>query len=213
MLAGSTHTSGDRVHPGSTIKPFTAVALIDANAFAPQPCTGSLRIRARRLDCSHPNVAGPVELPVAIAYSCNQYFGAAASRVEAQRLTGTYQRFGFDTQSPGSPQERSLIAIGEWGVASTLSELAHAYRRLAQVRERYRLIWQGLESAGEYGTARLARPNGIAIAGKTGTSRNALFAGWAPSDKPRIVVAVQVPHGRGGGDAAPIARSLFEKYL
>jgi cell division protein FtsI/penicillin-binding protein 2 len=201
------------MHPGSTAKPFTAVALIDSDASTPQTCSGTLRIKSRRFDCSHPTVTGPVDLPVAVAYSCNQFFTSAAARVDASRLTSTFLRYGFEAQAPGSPEHRALLAIGEWGVSCTVMELAQAYRRLALVRERYRPIWQGLEAAGEYGTARLAKPSGVAIAGKTGTSRYALFAGWAPAGKPKIVVAVLVPGGRGGADAAPIARSLFEKHL
>jgi cell division protein FtsI/penicillin-binding protein 2 len=213
-----------RFHPGSTAKPFTAIALVDANKSAPRKCSGDLKLATRRLACSHPIVPGPVDLTVALAYSCNQFFAVHANSVSSALLAAVFQRFGLDAQSPGSPEERALLSIGEWGVVTTLADLARAYRRLALLcvssSHRYQLVWAGLKAAGQYGTARLARPPGTEIAGKTGTSpapgrtrTHALFAGWAPADAPQIVAAVFVSRGSGGADAAPVARMLFEKYL
>ena len=72
------------------------------------------------------------------------------------------------------------------------------------------------------GTAELASlaDVGIVIAGKTGTVQNdegddhATFAGFAPANKPKIVVAVYLENaGFGGLSAAPGAALLIEKYL
>lgn len=72
------------------------------------------------------------------------------------------------------------------------------------------------------GTAELASlaDVGITVAGKTGTVQNdegddhATFAGFAPADKPRIVVAVYLENaGFGGLSAAPCAALIMEKYL
>ncbi|UCC68229.1 MAG: penicillin-binding protein 2 [Armatimonadota bacterium] len=59
-----------------------------------------------------------------------------------------------------------------------------------------------------------------AIAGKTGTAQasggdpHAWFAGYAPADRPRLVVAVVVEHGgRGSTVAAPVARHIFDTAL
>jgi cell division protein FtsI/penicillin-binding protein 2 len=198
-----------RVHPGSTAKPLTAVALIEARAIGPRACTGDLRVANRRLACSHPTVPGRIDLPAAIAYSCNQFFAANAAAID---VAANFRRFELEVQTPASPEQRSLMAIGEWGVLATVVELANAYRRLASLR--HEPILQGMRAASDYGTARLAVPAGATIAGKTGTSRAAgLFAGWGPAEAPAVVVAVMVAHGRGGVDAAPLARTIFEKYL
>ena len=72
------------------------------------------------------------------------------------------------------------------------------------------------------GTAELASlaDVGITVAGKTGTVQNdegddhATFAGFAPANKPKIVVAVYIENaGFGGLSAAPCAALLMEKYL
>ena len=83
--------------------------------------------------------------------------------------------------------------------------------------------------AGERGTARLAGNPGMPVAGKTGTAQVrkdgkpttlAWFVGYAPVQNPRIAIAVMiegVPEQEtaygGGSTAAPIAKSVFQKYL
>jgi peptidoglycan glycosyltransferase len=75
---------------------------------------------------------------------------------------------------------------------------------------------EGLRAVVDGGTGRAAAVPGLAIAGKTGSSENprgiphAWFAGYAPADRPALVVVVFVEHGwRGGTVAAPIARAIF----
>jgi len=90
---------------------------------------------------------------------------------------------------------------------------------------------------GLHGTARSISHNlKYTIAGKTGTAQvagmkqseegpedknipkklrdHALFIAFAPTDKPKIAVAVVVEHGgHGGSTAAPIARKVMDAYL
>jgi cell division protein FtsI/penicillin-binding protein 2 len=73
------------------------------------------------------------------------------------------------------------------------------------------------------GTAAAARTPAISMAGKTGTAeifergkryKNAWFIGYAPVDAPLYAVAVVVEHGDSGGKtAAPIARTLFDRWF
>jgi len=56
-------------------------------------------------------------------------------------------------------------------------------------------------------------------AGKTGTAEvpggadNVLFVGFAPYDKPEIVVAVVIEHGYSSTYAARVARDIFDAYM
>lgn len=75
-----------------------------------------------------------------------------------------------------------------------------------------------VEEAG--GTARLARIDGISVAGKTGTAQNphgkdhSVFIAFAPLENPKIAIAVYVENaGFGGTWAAPIASLMIEKFL
>ncbi len=80
---------------------------------------------------------------------------------------------------------------------------------LATLREALRMVV-------ESGTGTAAAVPGLAIAGKTGSAENprgiphAWFAGYAPADRPALVVVVFIEHGfRGGTTAAPIAKAIF----
>ena len=60
----------------------------------------------------------------------------------------------------------------------------------------------------------------IVIGGKTGTAQNphgedhSLFVGYAPAEKPEIVVFVVVENaGHGSTVAAPIAAKIIKRYI
>jgi penicillin-binding protein 2 len=95
-------------------------------------------------------------------------------------------------------------------------------------------LWKVVNS--DRGTAKGARFPGIDISGKTGTAQvvsrkeeedeideedipdhlkpHAWFVAYAPSENPKIAVAVVVEHGEhGSGAAAPIAREVIKAYL
>ncbi len=80
------------------------------------------------------------------------------------------------------------------------------------------------------GSAQRAQLSDLIVAGKTGSAQvvsssklkkdvdsiqpRAWFAGFAPLDDPRIVLAVLVDHGgSGGASAAPVALAIFEKFF
>jgi cell division protein FtsI/penicillin-binding protein 2 len=224
--------------PGSTIKPLTLLALIEAgklkndDAFV---CPRYLTIGRHNLNCSHPFSRYPMDVARTLAYSCNCAVAHFASRF----APGEFQRFllgmGFGTETDllppseaaglvefvQSPEAGELQCLGEEHIAVTPLQLLRAYARLAQHVNDGSLdgIRDGLESAVEFGTARQARLKNIRVAGKTGTihikdgPQTAWFAGFAPSHSPEVV-AVTVVQGRsGGGDAAPIAHRLLSRYF
>jgi penicillin-binding protein 2 len=70
------------------------------------------------------------------------------------------------------------------------------------------------------GTGKLARIEGMEVAGKTGTSQNphgedhACFIAYAPADDPQIAIAVIAENAGGGGAiAAPMAREIMKAYF
>jgi cell division protein FtsI/penicillin-binding protein 2 len=82
-----------------------------------------------------------------------------------------------------------------------------------------RVVLDGLGEATDYGLAQRAQTQSLKIAGKTGTAANpgsasthGWFAGFAPADKPQIVVVVYVERGRGSAEAATIAHRIFESW-
>jgi cell division protein FtsI/penicillin-binding protein 2 len=185
------------------------------------------------MDCTHPHSPDPFDAVTALAYSCNYYFASLARSLRNSDLMEAFTRAGLASQTglypgeavgeisaPTSVEARQLLALGEANIRITPLELLSAYRKLALQRKRWPLALTGLEAATEYGTARLARPPGLKVAGKTGTAldpgsgqAHAWFAGFAPADSPRIIVVVFLEQGTGGRDAAPVARELFQVAL
>jgi penicillin-binding protein 2 len=76
-------------------------------------------------------------------------------------------------------------------------------------------VFAGLEESVAYGMAHAANVEGLKIAGKTGTAASresvrthGFFVGYAPAERPEIVVVVYLEQGNGG-DAAGLARGVF----
>jgi penicillin-binding protein A len=206
--------------PGSTIKPFALTALLGARKLTETEtflCPGKLTIAGRQLNCSHPPLGERVRVETAIAYSCNCFVAHMAERFAPGEFAGTLQRAGFTggirlAEGDGI----RLQALGEDGVLATAADLAMAYRWLALHASP--AVVAGMEGAVEYGTAQLARVEGTAVAGKTGSVRTsagnriAWFAGFVPIRAPRVTIAVMVAGSSGGADAAPMAGRILAAY-
>jgi len=95
-------------------------------------------------------------------------------------------------------------------------------------KENFEIVIDGMVDVVDRGTARIAKINGISVAGKTGTVENFIlienekkqltdhstFIAFAPADDPKIVVSVFIENGYWGSRwAAPIASLIIEKYL
>jgi penicillin-binding protein 2 len=92
----------------------------------------------------------------------------------------------------------------------------------------YNLVQLGMQDVIEAGTGRVAKIDGITMAGKTGTAENygiingkreklqdhSWFVCFAPRENPKIAVAIIVENaGFGATWAGPMARMVIEKYL
>ena len=226
--------------PGSSIKAFTLMALLEAGKVNQQTtlmCKRSLSVGGHQLNCTHPDVKQPFDPETALAYSCNTYFASMATRLTPEELRDSFVRFGFASPSglaaneargsvvlAGTQAELQLEAIGEGGVHVTPLELLHAYQNLALLYQkhdpRFSPVFAGLEGSVSYGMGHLAQPNAsIKVAGKTGTSlveegswRHGWFAGYAPVGKPEIALVVFLEKGHGPTDAASAARKIFAAY-
>lgn len=227
-------------HPGSAIKPFTLMALLEAGkleANAAMMCKRPLTIAGHKLDCTHPDTTQPLDPAAALAYSCNSYFTTVALRLTPVRLRDSLVLDGFasltslapdeavgNVMLAESPEQLQLQAIGEWGLNVTPLELLRAYRQIALLQSRHdaRLapLFEGLRQSVSYGMGHLAQPpTAMKVAGKTGTApaeegawTHAWFAGYAPAENPEIVLVVFLEKGHGGTDAAMVAREIFQAF-
>jgi penicillin-binding protein 2 len=149
-------TMSGAFQPGSTMKPFSALAALEDHLVDPdrtEKCEGYVMFGRRIFRCSH--VHGPVTLHQAIARSCNVYFFHLAETVGMDRIARIAQEFGLgqktglgiNPEAPGRIPTRSWyalryrgafrvgftlnMAIGEGDVTVTPLQLAMAYSALA----------------------------------------------------------------------------------
>ncbi len=144
--------------PGSTFKPFTALAALEKGFINPRgatQCRGAIEFGKRSFRCTH--VHGPVALHKAIAQSCNVYFFWLASElgVGMDVIAEMGQRFGMGTrtglgvsaEAAGRMPTRAWMtlrnkgqfrlgfglnaAIGQGATTVTVLQLALAYAALA----------------------------------------------------------------------------------
>ena len=234
-------TAAERVTAlGSTLKPFVLLELLQSGKLDPQQhivCRRRLTLAGRNMDCTHSPAITDLDAADAIAYSCNSYFAQVATRLTPAELATALERAGLASRTElvadeamgrvataGDVPHQQLQALGYWGVEVTPLELLAAYRTLALHRLNNDLpssagapVFSGLERSVQYGMAHSEASAGISFAGKTGTAAGAstqshgFFAGYAPADKPEIVLVVYLDHGRGA-DAAEIAAPIFAAY-
>ena len=220
--------------PGSAVKPFTLLAALGAGS-PPRAivCRRTVLIGGRQMDCTHPASPDPFDGAAALAYSCNYYFASIGRGLRNSDLVETFVRAGLTSPTglyaeeavgeiipPAGVEARQLLALGSANIRITPLEMVFAYRKLALQPNLPPAVLNGLKAATEYGTARLARPAGVIVAGKTGTAldpasgqAHAWFAGFAPADSPRVALVVFFEQGTGARDAAPVARELFQVML
>src|ERR1700674_3036327 len=92
----------ENLPPGSTIKPFTALAalrsgLIDEDSHT--LCREKYSHEGFQTMCSHPRGLPPLNPTEAIAYSCNYYFGKVGERLNEASFVSTLSEFGFGKSS------------------------------------------------------------------------------------------------------------------
>jgi penicillin-binding protein 2 len=142
--------------PGSTFKPFTALAGLEAgliDAGSQVTCTGRIMLGRRAFRCKH--VHGVVSLHRALVESCNVYFYTLAQAVTMDRIAamafefglGRRSGIGINQETPGFIPTRAWYAqnypgqfrightlntaIGQGNVRVTVLQLAMAYAALA----------------------------------------------------------------------------------
>ncbi len=222
--------------PGSTLKPLVLFRLVSMGRWNPATrvaCGRQLVVAGHRLACAHP-AAPPFDAREALTWSCNTYFAQVARTLHPGELAQILQPTGLlgptglahdeavaEFHAPDSPEEEQLTLLGVDGVRVTPLELVEAYRWLAMELAAHpdsdaaQVVRVGLADSASFGMAGEANLGGVAVMGKTGTAESAQsskthgwFVGLAPAVKPKFVIAVFLPAGRGA-DAAHVAGEIL----
>jgi SpoIID/LytB domain protein len=128
-LVNSQLAFGQALMPGSTMKPFTALAALRAGLIDKDSrtvCPGRFTGRGFSLPCVHEDHLPPFTPAQAIAYSCNYYFATLGERLGRDKLVETARQFGFGQPTGISEETSGTLRPCESGNNATIRESAHA---------------------------------------------------------------------------------------
>jgi penicillin-binding protein 2 len=166
------------------------------------------------------------KIPFRIGFTLNTAIGQGSTKVTPIQAALFYAALG----NGGTLYVPQIVERMEDDKGQVLSRLRVRVRRrlgitpdtLNRVREALHGVVQD-----DKGTAYASRINGLEVSGKTGTAQvvkrqsnktywqkdHAWFAGYAPSDNPKIALAVVIEHGgKAAKVAVPIAMEVFSSY-
>ena len=219
---------------GSLVKPFTALAYAQQNAYRypNYTCLGS------ETNCWLPAGHGSIDMESAIAYSCNSYFLEISDTLQPPAIAAISAKYLLQPPGP-SAGPRAYAGFGrQWPIAPL--QLARAFTELQHRAGQPGVdpILRGMARAARHGTAAgagralghsLGHPSAPTSAlAKTGTApcshpssgehsqRASNGDGYAlllyPADRPRYTLLVQV-HGLPGRLAASIAGAMMRASI
>lgn len=96
--------------PGSTIKPFTALAALRSGVIDEDSrtlCHEKYSHEEFHTTCSHPRDLPPLNPTDAIAYSCNYYFGKVGEQLAETNFSSTLSEFGFGRKTGANVEAES----------------------------------------------------------------------------------------------------------
>ncbi|HUS11952.1 MAG TPA: SpoIID/LytB domain-containing protein [Pyrinomonadaceae bacterium] len=112
--------------PGSTIKPFTALAALRSSVIDEDSrtlCRENYSHDKFHTICSHPRDLPPLSPTDAIAYSCNYYFGKVGERLTPADFTSTLAEFGFGRATGINAHESNgLLRRTDWHTENAIGE-------------------------------------------------------------------------------------------
>ncbi len=144
--------------PGSTIKPFLAIAALEEGIITPDwtvQCTGGVVLHGHRFRCWNRGGHGTVNLARSLEASCDVYYYQLGQRLGIERMAGWLETFGFGRRTgiglpseasglignpewsrrvrgtPWYPGEAVSVSIGQGPVLATAIQLARAFAALA----------------------------------------------------------------------------------
>jgi SpoIID/LytB domain protein len=114
--------------PGSAIKPFTALSALRLNLIdgrTRQLCHTRYTYKDLSISCPHQKTEVSFNLPQALAYSCNYFFGKVGERLDTNAFDETLASFGFGAQTgvnQAMVEATGSLPHGEWRVSSAIGE-------------------------------------------------------------------------------------------
>jgi stage II sporulation protein D len=134
--------------PGSTIKPFTALAAMRAGLLDAELrtlCQEKYTNNGYEIICSHPKSQSSFTPVQALAHSCNYYFAKIGQRLNSGAFYSTLDSFGFGSRTGinvGGEVNGRLIR-DQWHVSDALGDSEHVLVTPIQLLTAYTALFNG----------------------------------------------------------------------
>lgn len=153
----------ENLPPGSTIKPFSALAAMKSGLIdetSQTLCGEKYSHEGFQTVCSHPRELAPFNPTEAIAYSCNYYFGKVGERLNESTFDSTLSEFGFgkSTGINAVVEAQGKLPRNGWHSQNAIGENVDLQATPIQLLDAYSALVNG----GRLFTPRLAPAKGYA---------------------------------------------------
>ncbi len=217
--------------PGSIFKLILAQTLLESGTQFQYQCTGKDKLAGKVMHCWTYRGHGSLDLPQALALSCNLYFQNLGLKLGLSKILETMKQYPSlpavrgETLPQGISSEFKLTRffIGDDPsyrlTPRQLSEFWNQYVLKIQ-EDRYQAIFQGLRrSVQRGGTASKLKNSPLEILAKTGTGdslnpnykTNAWFLGAYPAKNPQYTLLILLQEAHGFEEATALAEKIFSK--
>ena len=218
LYFGDLSLKDEKFPPGSLMKLITAEAALRKGESLRYRCVGHDVMDGKKYTCWTYKGHGTLDLPRALALSCNLYFAQLGVKVGLKTLLNQLKVYGFQVESPDL--EIPKFAIGDSpSFRLSPAEVAGFWDRYLDFIQTPEAagIKQGLLRAVVEGTASRAALKGLEILGKTGTSdslragfaTDGWFLGATPADSPRFALVIFLTEAHGFDEPAGLAKKIF----
>jgi stage II sporulation protein D (peptidoglycan lytic transglycosylase) len=134
--------------PGSTIKPFSALAAMKSGLIdetSQTLCREKYTHEGFQTVCSHPRELAPMNPTEAIAYSCNYYFGKVGERLDESTFDSTLTEFGFgkSTGINSAVEAQGRIPRKAWHSQNAIGETDELQATPIQLLDAYAALING----------------------------------------------------------------------
>lgn len=213
--------------PGSLFKLVIAQAAIENGLQLTYRCEGRGLIGGEHRSCWTYKGHASLDLPQALALSCNLYFenlGVALGLPKILEVMKQYPSLNFKLSevSKNSAFDLALFSIGDdlsYRLSpQAISDFWKAYIRKIQ-DPAYAAILQGLKQSVQWGTASKLKNNPLEILAKTGTGdslnpnypTNGWFLGAYPVHHPQYSLLILLQEAHGFEGPSTLAQKIFSK--
>lgn len=214
-----------RFLPGSLMKLVTAEIALEQKQEWKYRCEGHDEIDGKKRYCWNYRGHGKLDVPRALALSCNLFWGWVGSHLQLEDVIARLEEYGFQASSAlkNSPEkiDRFRLAIGDSALfrVTPLEMLSFWDRFLTRTQgEKYSALRQGLMRTAQEGTASKNDLSSFQILAKTGTAdslqKSYKTEGWFlaayPISQPRFALLIFLRNSHGYREPLSLASEVLQ---